>query len=165
MQGRKPSWYQSWRAASTGLLWCRWPPWRSRWWRQQCSESQKQAVWGRRRLAARLLTLWTKDTKLTHSLYLISLWQSFKLQKIRPNTQIKSKDSLTIYCGQAVSSSWAVAHNSEIRIHECGVKHRNPITLSSNTHHYGESLLFWMWLPMRHAGSIFLLFSHQMNLF
>lgn len=97
MQKRKPGWYQSWRAASTGLLWCRWPPWRSRWWRQQCSESQKQAVWGRRRLAARLLTLWTKNTKLTHSLCLISLWQSFKLPKIRPYTHRKSKHSWTVW--------------------------------------------------------------------
>lgn len=96
VQKRKPSRYQSWRAASTGLLWCRWPPWRSRWWRQQCSESQKRAVWGRRRLAARRLTLWTKNTKLTHSLYLLSLRQSLKVQKIRLHTNINLKDSLCV---------------------------------------------------------------------
>ncbi len=44
--------YRSWRAESTALPWCRWPPWRSRWWRQQCSESQRRAVWGRRNLYA-----------------------------------------------------------------------------------------------------------------
>lgn len=51
--------YRSWQAASTVRPWCRWQPWRSRLWRQQCSESQKRAVWGKRRLAARQLTLWS----------------------------------------------------------------------------------------------------------
>lgn len=53
--------YRFWRAASTAPLLSQWPPWRSRWSLQQCSESQRWAVWGRMQWAARLLTLWPKQ--------------------------------------------------------------------------------------------------------
>ncbi len=76
-----PSNYQSWQAASTVRLWCRWPPWRIRWWRQQCSESQRLAVWGRRRLAARLLTLWSKQTHTSQTFFIVN-WPPFSINNV-----------------------------------------------------------------------------------
>lgn len=55
--------HQSSPAASTALPWCRWPPWRNRWWRRRCSESQKWAVWGKRRSAARRPSLWWRERR------------------------------------------------------------------------------------------------------